>query len=373
MEQQLPLYHLFLLLRNEGFSLGTEQYLLLIRALHHKKYLLDLGIIRRTCQTLWANSQAEVWIFNRHFDLLIFSEKEVLKELEQAEQEAAKEKKEQEAKSKKTEEKKKAEETPPIDTDSSSTDSTSIDSKVDPKLSSPATKATLPGQFTPFQDAKLQQILMQGAVSPITLRQMQQSWRYLRRWKREGPRTEIDIEQTFLETAQKGFFTEPSRIARRVNRIELLLLIDRNGSMLPFHGLLDELIHTALHGGRFTKARCLYFHDYPIKYFYKHPQLVEEITLTQLKQQLHPKRTVALVISDAGAARRTFSEKRVQRTKKLQLYLKENTAAYAWLNPLPKERWVGCSAEDIQDHFSMFEVSQEGLSKAIDVLRGKRG
>lgn len=375
MEQRLPLYHLFLVLRHEGFSLGTEQYLLLLKALHHKKYLLDLGIIRRTCQTLWANSQEEAWIFNRHFDLMVYSEKEVIKELEVAEEKEAK-KKEQLAKDK-SDEKQKSHLEKDTDEKTASTKEQEASEESSDKLAAQTTPevsntAPLPGQFIPFQTKNIDPFLLSGSVSPITLRQMQQSWRYLRKWKREGARTQIDLEKTFAETAQKGFFTEPAKSPPRINIVELLLLVDRNGSMLPFHGLLDELIHTALHGGRFHKARCLYFHDYPIKYLYRQPQLIEEISLTQLQQELNPKRSVVMVVSDGGAARRTYSEKRVKRTKKLQAFLKENTAAYVWLNPMPQARWLGCSAEDINDFFPMFEINQEGLYQAIDVLRGKK-
>lgn len=370
MEQHLPLYHLFLKLRHEGFSLGTEQYLLLLKALHHKKYLLDLGIISRTCQTLWTNSLEEAWIFNRHFELMVTSTLEVIKELEEAAPGEVKD--EQKEVAKKEEVAPKEDTTEKTDGNTEKENPSELPHKLaDPVLPESSQLDPLPGQFIPFKAKILDQFLLQATVSPITLRQMQQSWRYLRKWKREGSRTELDIEKTLDEIARKGFFTEPAKSAPRINTVELLLLVDRNGSMLPFHGLLDELIHSALFGGRFDKARCLYFHDYPIKYLYRQPQLVEEISLTQLQQELNPKRSVVMVVSDAGAARRTFSEKRVRRTQKFQTYLKEHTAAYVWLNPLPKERWTGCSAEDIGEFFPMFEVNQEGLYQAIDVLRGK--
>ncbi len=373
MFSKLPLHHLFIKLRNEGFSLGTEQYLSLIKALHHKKYLLDLEIIRRTCLLLWANSREEIWIFNRHFDLMISSEQQVLEEIEQQSQSPNS----------------KAEDTvinnkPPVSNtdapqlsaeDTPQTEESVSDKKDLKKTAENPSKSknttALPGHFQPFQTKDAERFLLEGTVSPITLRQMQQCWRYLRKWKTEGAQTEINLQKTFEEVAQKGFFTEAVKTAPRVNIYELLLLVDRNGSMLPFHGLLDELVSSALNGGRFQKARSLYFHDYPIKYLYAQPQLIEEIELSQLKQALNPKRTVVMIISDAGAARNTYSEKRVKRTQKLKDFLKENTAQQVWLNPMPAQRWKGCSAEDIAAFFPMFEIHKNGLSQAIDVLRGK--
>ncbi len=374
MPNKLPLHHLFIKLRNEGFSLGTEQYLSLIKALHHKKYLLDLGIIRRTCLTLWANSLEEIWIFNRHFDLMVFSEEQVLEEIEQQSQD-------QNADPQNTPESDKAQESLPSATETPDRDPKSIEEATnDPTGLDKITKedatsgdhlTSLPGPFQAFQIQDQEGFLLEGTVSPITLRQMQQCWRYLRQWKKEGAQTEIDLQKTFEEVARKGFFTKPIQTAPRVNIVELLLLVDRNGSMLPFHGLLDELILSALNGGRFQKARCLYFHDYPLKYLFAQPQLIEEIELSQLKKDLDRKRTVVMIISDAGAARNTYSEKRVKRTQQLKDFLKENTAHQVWLNPMPAQRWEGCSAEDIATFFPMFEIHKEGLSQAIDVLRGK--
>lgn len=88
---------------------------------------------------------------------------------------------------------------------------------------------------------------------PITHRQMKQGWRYLRQFSREGAPVELDMEATIQQVAQQGILLNPVLVPQRTNRIELLLLIDRDGSMVPFHHLSQELADTALRGGASAK------------------------------------------------------------------------------------------------------------------------
>ncbi len=97
---------------------------------------------------------------------------------------------------------------------------------------------------------------------PVTKRQMKQSWCYLRRLVREGVPTELDVEATVAKTVRQGILLEPVLIPPRVNRTNLFLLIDREGSMVPFHGLSRQLLDTAIRGGRLRQTRVFYFHDY---------------------------------------------------------------------------------------------------------------
>lgn len=76
---------------------------------------------------------------------------------------------------------------------------------------------------------------------PVTQRQMKQMWRHLRRLTKEGIATELDIEATVNQIGRYGMMLEPVLSPARVNRTELLLLIDQDGSMVPFHSLSVRL------------------------------------------------------------------------------------------------------------------------------------
>ena len=98
------------------------------------------------------------------------------------------------------------------------------------------------------QVARLSQVITSGDYLPVTRRQMKQSWRHLRRMVREGPPTELDMDATVQDIGRRGVLLAPILRARRVNRAEVLLLVDQDGSMVPFHGLSQRLVETALQG-----------------------------------------------------------------------------------------------------------------------------
>jgi uncharacterized protein with von Willebrand factor type A (vWA) domain len=206
---------------------------------------------------------------------------------------------------------------------------------------------------------------------PVTQRQMKQSWRHLRRMVREGRATELDLEQTVRQIASKGMLLEPVLVPRRVNRTELVLLIDRDGSMVAFHALADRSIETALMGGKLGKAGTYYFHNCPVGYLYHDRVHSESEPVAEVLAKLQRDRTVVLIFSDAGAARGGLNHDRVDLTIKFLQQLQAHVRYVAWLNPMPKSRWAGTTAAEIAREVPMFDSTREGLDRAIDVLRGK--
>ena len=206
---------------------------------------------------------------------------------------------------------------------------------------------------------------------PVTQRQMKQSWRYLRRPVREGPRIELDVEATVNQIGRQGLLLEPVLVPRRVNRAELLLLIDQGGSMVPFHALSRRLTETALRGGRLGRTGVYYFHNSPIDYLYHSPNHQNAEAISNILANLPSERTGVLIFSDGGAARGGFSPERLELTAVFLEQLKQKVRYIAWLNPMPRSRWSGTTADDIAHLVPMFEVSRRGLQDAIDVLRGR--
>jgi hypothetical protein len=211
--------------------------------------------------------------------------------------------------------------------------------------------------------------LLTSDYFPVTRRQMKQSWRYLRRPVREGIPIELDIEATVNQIGQQGILLEPVLVPRRVNRTELLLLIDQDGSMVPFHALSHRLAETAVRGGRLGKAGIYYFHNCPMDYLYHDSYHQEAAAIAQMLPRL-PERTVVLIFSDAGAARGAYSEERIELTEMFLTQLRQRIRYIAWLNPIPQKRWFGTTAGEIADLVPMFEMTRRGLQDAIDVLRG---
>ncbi len=206
---------------------------------------------------------------------------------------------------------------------------------------------------------------------PVTLRQMKQGWRYLRQFSREGAPTELDLAATIEQVSQQGILLNPVLVPRRTNRIELLLLIDRDGSMVPFHHLAQELADTALRGGRFSRVRVRYFHNCPDEYLYRDPYHLEAEPIDDCLLNLPKARTVCLIFSDAGAARGGLNSRRRRLTKFFLKELGQHVRYIAWLNPFPRQRWETTTAQDIATLVPMFEVNRQEFYRAIDVLRGR--
>ncbi len=205
---------------------------------------------------------------------------------------------------------------------------------------------------------------------PITRRQMKQIWRYLRRSIREGVPTELDLEETVSKIGKEGILLEPILIPPKVNNTDLILMIDQEGSMTPFHALSQQLLETAIRGGKLKQTRVYYFHNYVDEYIYQDSALVNGQPLNEILAKVG-KRAAVLIFSDAGAARGYCNENRVKRSLDWLETLKKSVKYLAWLNPMPKESWQNTSAEQISSIVSMFEMDLEGMNMAIGVLRGK--
>ena len=221
---------------------------------------------------------------------------------------------------------------------------------------------------------------------PVSRRQMKQSWRYLRRMVRVGPPVVLDVQATIRQIGRRGRLVEPVMRPRRINQAALLLLVDQNGSMIPFHSLARALVETAASSGCFGRADVYYFHNVPplnqdatVKsgddfyrdhILFQKPQCVEAQPVHDIMAELQYARADVLVFSDAGAARGGWNEDRIQNTALFLYQLRALGAAqFSWLNPMPQDRWADTSAEAIADFIPMFNANHRGLNQAIGVLR----
>ncbi|MBD2056569.1 VWA domain-containing protein [Oculatella sp. FACHB-28] len=206
---------------------------------------------------------------------------------------------------------------------------------------------------------------------PLTRRQMKQSWRFLRRMVRTGTPTELDVEATLNQISRQGMLLEPVLVPRRANQSRLLLLIDQDGSMVPFHSFSERLAETAVRGGRLENANVYYFHNCPMDYLYGDRYFQQAETIDEVLNTVQSSYTGVLIFSDAGAARGTLNAERLELTTAFLTTFKRRVRYIAWLNPLPSARWVSTTAGQISQVVPMFELNRRGLDEAISVLRGR--
>ncbi|MBE8991083.1 VWA containing CoxE family protein [Nostoc sp. LEGE 12450] len=224
----------------------------------------------------------------------------------------------------------------------------------------------------PFEPAETEDTSALQAYYPMNRRSMIYIWRYLRRPVGDGPLNVLDIDATTEQASRQGFYLAPVYRRQERNNAHLLLLLDQNGSMNPFHRFTRDLVETAMYESSLQpeKVDVFYFHNVPAANGYKALYLTEPIAL-QTVLAVCDNQSSILIVSDAGAARGYRELKRIRATTSFLFQLKQHTSLIAWLNPMPEERWIGSSAEIIANLVQMYQMDNNGLSNAIDIVRGQ--
>lgn len=374
-DAELPLLDLFARLREADLPLGIDEYRTLLRALQ-----LGFGVggpdaLRRLCRVLWVKSPQDHVAFDYHFNRLVQewergrASREAILEPPTPKITRTEGVVEQSPKKAEPIEPPK----PPVIETEEKSPPPAVEQPVEP-VAPPVLapqEADLLGEMLQRRTMPLKRFVMTGEYLPVSRREMKQNWRYLRRMVREGAATELDVEQTVLKIGREGVMLEPVLVPPRINRTELLLLVDQGGSMVPFHALSRQLVETALRGGRLGRAGVYYFHNVPGRYLYLKPGLIEERELNRVFSNLHRDRTVCLIVSDAGAARSNLLPRRIQQTEAFVSFLESRVRRVAWLNPMPRSRWDATSAGEIAKEVPMFEFTRHGMDQAVDALRGR--
>jgi len=353
---ELPLEALFLALRGHGLPLGIDDYLVVLQSLRGGFGTNDWRDLERLCVIAWAKSAEDARMVTR-----LLREQLAL----EAPQKSAE---------------------PPGGGTAGATD-TGMSQPLKGQVEHAPAQAGQTRIVAPDVDpmeviqavrhgadwsglAERPRFLLAGEYFPVTRRQMKQGWRHLRRPVRKGPPVELDLSGTVARLAREGVLAEPVLRPRRVNRTGLTLLLDQGGSMVPFHALSRQLIETAERGGRLARSDVYYFHDCPDGFLYVNPGRSDGRPEAEVLSGFDD-RAVALVVSDAGAARGHFDRRRLQATRAFLVRLRQSARRYAWLNPMPHSRWAGTTAGEVACLVPMFELSRPGLDAAIRTLRGR--
>jgi uncharacterized protein with von Willebrand factor type A (vWA) domain len=361
---ELPLLDLFNRLRDHGLPLGVEEYTSVLCAIRAGFGVESRHAMAQLCCTVWTKSQEDTRLFHRLFDQMLAQPVTPRQESLSSE---------------------------PSQPLPETMSDTSLPEKTTPEIPSLTPASTSPPPLptlTMEMDEPVQvvQAVRRGGYDdwqmgrphfslltdyfPVTRRQMKQSWRHLRRPVREGPLEELDVRATVEKAGRQGMLLEPVLVPRRSNRAELVLLIDQDGSMAPFHSLSRQLSETIQRGGRLRQVEVYYFHDYPDMYLYRDAARLEARHISEVLTAISEQAAV-LILSDAGAARGNFDPERVERTRVFIEQLRQSIRYYAWLNPMPNQRWPDTTAGEVARLVPMFELSRSGLDAAITALRGQ--
>ncbi|SKB12602.1 von Willebrand factor A domain-containing protein (fragment) [Planktothrix sp. PCC 11201] len=349
MTTALPLLKLFEQLKKADFPLGIDQYNFAVEALTQS---IEDGFdptnfdkIKYLCQAVWVKSPEEQHQFDTCWQELILSSKNPDK-------------------------------TPPTPIEKGGNLDKYTPENPDDTPPTPIEKEG-DGEPEEYLTIETQNLQVGTAISvnwqercyfPVTRQQLREGWET---FKPQRPKTffkEIDIPATVEQITKDGFFIKPVFAPTQTLEIppKVLLLLDQKGSMAPFHPLCRHWVNL------WSGATVYYFHNCPTDSLYRDPQLRQGEDI-EILSEFSPKNTVALIISDAGAAKQRSVPDRWDETVEFLNLLTDTVSRVAWLNPLPRHRWLDTTAEDIAKIYPkqvpMFALNPAEYQKMLRWLR----
>jgi uncharacterized protein len=208
------------------------------------------------------------------------------------------------------------------------------------------------------------------SVGPVSRRSMSYGWRSIRSVRADGPRTVVDVTATVRQVARLGVYGGPVMRRRRVNHGRLVLLVDQQGSMVPFHRWSRDVVETARLDSRLAGVSAFYFYNVPQEFVYLDEHLTKPIELAKVLAGIDGETTV-LVVSDGGAARGRRDRMRIRETTRVVGKVRSRTGLVGWLNPMPVDRWERSAAEILAYLLPMGAMDREGFGRVLDEVMGK--
>jgi len=366
-EFETLLLPLFNRLRQKDIPVGISEYLLAIKMIQCRGAWQDIERLKRLLCLLWVKSLEDQYIFNQLFEELVRPELE--KQLLEADKSPL----------------------PKIDEDSTfppqETENLDINSNPISQVSSKVQKENKPQPNQPTNSIPIRDFSRKSLSEitpiklrfrqsynliprlPITRREMTSIWRNLRLLKREGAPENLDVQGTINLFCKMGFFSGVVLQPSRKNQVKLVLLIDCEGSMSPFKLLIDTLQESIEKVGLLNQKNIFYFHNVPRGYLFTKPNLTKPLPIEEILSREVGNNSV-VIVSDGGAARRTYDSERFHQTKEFIRQLSDKTYLYGWLNPVPEFQWRMTTAEDIATFIPMYSLNPQGLNDLVKILLG---
>lgn len=217
------------------------------------------------------------------------------------------------------------------------------------------------------------------ATGPLTANTMGEALKKLRNLVPRGPKDSLNVDETIRETIRNAGEIDLVFERRVVDRLKVILLIDNGGwSMEPHVELVQTLFTHAK--SEFKDLKIYFFHNtvYDLVWEdpgrYKKPLPVAEFIKNDPETRL-------IVVGDASMAPyelmatdgSIYAFERSGKPSVEQLrFLRQYFSHCVWLNPVPAQQWSYTHTIQVIDRiFPMFELSLDGLEKAVSRLMGQ--
>ncbi len=214
----------------------------------------------------------------------------------------------------------------------------------------------------------------------LDVRSMKMALRRLRQLSRTGPEDELDVEETIDATAKNAGEIDFKWRRNRKNTVKVLLVMDVGGSMTPFARLCSQLFSALNASAHFKDFKYFCFHNCVYDNLYRDIEAGDEVGTDYVLRNLELDYKTILV-GDARMA----TEELVERYGAIYYYERNETPGIerlrqisehfthaVWLNPEDPYYWHHPTVMMIQRLFPMFELTLEGLDRAVKRLMVKR-
>ena len=218
----------------------------------------------------------------------------------------------------------------------------------------------------------------------LDIRSFQMAFRKLRQYSSrvDGQERVLDVDKTVDETCDNGGLLSLAYEKPRKNTVKVLLLIDSEGSMLPYSRLCNRLFQAVSRSNHFKDLKIYYFHNaiYDQLYTTPHCKLRDSVETTWVFNRLDADYKVIFVGDAAMAPSELYRPggnaiiglfNRETGMEWFQKF-KKRFKRQIWLNPIEKKSWEWTygaqTIHDIGEVFPMFELTLDGLEKGIKKL-----
>lgn len=218
----------------------------------------------------------------------------------------------------------------------------------------------------------------------LDIRQFQMAFRKLRQYSSrvDGAKTELDVDRTIDETCENAGLLSIVYDKPRKNTVKLLLLIDSDGSMLPYTRLCNRLFQAVSKSNHFKDLKIYYFHNCIYDHLYTTPycRRGDWVETDWVLNNLDSEYKVIFVGDAAMAPSELFrrggnSYIGLWNEEPGMVWLNKFKRRYKkliWLNPIEQEAWPWAygaqTIEAVGNVFPMFELSLDGLDAGIKKL-----
>jgi len=215
---------------------------------------------------------------------------------------------------------------------------------------------------------------------PLTQSQMGEALKRLRNMVPFGPKDRVNIDQTIYQTMKNAGEIEIVFERSLKDRLKVILAIDNGGwSMDPYIGLVQTLFNYAR--AQFKDLKTFFFHNTIYDYLWEDPPRHSKPCSVDELVRLDPE-TRFIIVGDASMAPYELMatdgsihiEERSGKPSYERLTFIAKTFPHSvWINPVLADQWAYTrTIIHIREIFPMFELTLDGLEKAVGTIMQKQ-